>query len=62
MRFEIDIDVPRRSFYLLSHSAKRLIIESLAPGADVIHRCFADGCISVFGDLSLTRRLTLLLS
>jgi hypothetical protein len=52
MRFKVDIDVPGRFMYLFGHSTKWLVVKSLAPGADIIHRCFADEGVSILTSLS----------
>jgi len=49
MGFEVNVDVPGWFVYLFGHSAKRLVVKSLTPGADVIYRCFADENMNVFG-------------
>jgi hypothetical protein len=43
MRFEINVGIPRWFVYFFYHPTERLVIECLAPGANVVHRCFADG-------------------
>lgn len=47
MGFEVDIDAPGCLVYFFSHPAERLIIEGLAPSADVIHGCLADEGLSI---------------
>jgi hypothetical protein len=55
MGFEVDIDVPRLLVHFFGHSAERLVVESLAPSADVIHGCLTDDGMSIFGELSVAK-------
>jgi hypothetical protein len=41
MRFIVNVYIPGWFVYFFGKSSKRLVVESLAAGANVVHRCFA---------------------
>ena len=53
MRLEVNINVPGWLVYLFDHSAKWLVVKSLATGTDVIHRCFANKGLSAISGVQL---------